>query len=849
MPSLRPPLPARAPRPVRPFLARLGLVAVLLAAGCSAPLSKQLVENQRPTVRLTYAPVDTSHAEFYVYRMYWVGFDPDGRVVHFEYCVDPPGGAGADTQWVKTGENSLSFTFSATQPESLGSAQPLSRDFHVFVIRAVDNRGLYSEPVARAFYSFGVAPVVRIDNPAPSRLIHPTVAPAVRISWTGTDFVDANGYVTEKPLYYRFKIFKRDADPRWVSWTVQPDSMRATFAPGFAGWDSTGPDSNFVQYTNLVPNSEYLFVVVAFGRSGAYSPVWSFDSNMLQMSVGFAAQLGPVITLYNSFFTYTYPSGGFPSPLDPSWAVQLQVPSGEPLTFYWSASPPPGSMMRRYRWVLDLVNLDDETERTSQNDWYHWSPWSLTTSATVGPFSGAGGDTGEVHNFYVEAEDINGLVSLGWVQFRVIRPTWERNLLIVNDTRFSVDQLSRVQPPGRADSLMAPSGAWPPRAELDTFLFARGGVRWQMTPWPTQSQPGLFQGYTYDTLGTRYGRENPTVPLSVLGQYRHIVWLTDAGGSRLDDAPTSATLPMTTLRYMSMRNRQNTLATWVNQGGELWALGGGFGNATNVYWNATANDLNGVRTYTSLTTAISPVADLVPGRFMFDLAHWRSEFRVFTAFLRFARFDQRDPTSSLPTAWKGRALTDPRYLALPELLQARTPATDPLPPFRTSSDYYINNPSYSSIGVGIEYLAYENIIHEFEQVTPDSLVERSALDTLFLAYGPAYPKQLLQAGSGVNGLMTYYHGAENGTLMFFGTSIWDHRRTQCQAMVDFVLGGMWGMTKSAAIAPPSAARMQRPTIATAGTAKAGAIPASTVFTRPSAAPQPSARSVTFKRWR
>ena len=193
-------------------------------------------------------------------------------------------------------------------------------------------------------------------------------------------------------------------------------------------------------------------------------------------------------------------------------------------------------MMRRYRWVMDLVNLDDETERTSQDDWYHWSAWSLTATATVGPFTGAGGDTGEVHNFYVEAEDINGLVSLGWIQFRVFKPTWERNLMIVNDTRLNADQVSRTQPPGRTDSLMAPSGVWPTRAELDTFLFAVGGVRWRMTPTGRLSQPGLFKGYSYDTLGTRYGQENPTIPLSVLGQYRHIVWMTDASGSRYDDS-------------------------------------------------------------------------------------------------------------------------------------------------------------------------------------------------------------------------------------------------------------------------------------------------------------------------
>ena len=837
-------------RALSPVLLALAVLAGLGSYGCSKDMKNTILPNQRPTMRLTYAPVDTTQAEFYTYKMNWVGFDADGRVIRFEYAIDPPSDAGLDTEWVATTNNEQTFNFSASIPGDPTVPQPLARDFHVFVIRALDNRGLYSAPIARAFYSFGVAPVVRIDEPAPSSLISPSVTPAVRIDWTGYDYIDPNGYVFEKPLYYKYKIFKSDSDPRWTFWLSHPDSMRTTFAPNFVGWDSSGPDSAFVQYTNLIPNSEYLFVVVAFGRSGAYSPVWNLNTNMLKMAVGFAAQLGPVITLYNSFFSYTYASGGFPSPLDPSWAVQLQVPSGEPLTFNWTALPPAGSMMRRYRWVMDLVNLDDETERTSQNDWYHWSAWSLTATATVGPFSGAGGDTGEVHNFYVEAEDINGLVSLGWIQFRVFKPTWERNLMIVNDTRFNVDQVSRTQPVGRTDSLAAPSGVWPTRAELDTFLFAVGGVRWQMTTPPDRlSQPGLFQGYSYDTLGTRQGLENPTIPLSVLGQYRHIVWMTDASGSRYDTSPTSATLPMTTLRYMSMRNRQNTLSTWVNQGGELWALGGGFGNATNTTWNNQANDLNGVRTYTSLVSSTAPIPDLVPGRFMYDLAHWRSEFRVFNGFIRVARYDQKDPTSTLPGAWQGRPLPDPRYAVLPTLLQSRTPTTDPLSlvPFRTASDYYVNNQAYSSVGLSAEYVAYENVILETEQVTPDSSYESSALDTLFLAYGPAYPKVLLQAGDGVNGMMTYYHGSENGPVMFLGSSIWDFRRTQGQALVDFVLGTMWGMTRNSMVSQPSAARVQRAPVTTAGST--GTRPASRVLARPSATPQLPARSNTFQRWR
>ncbi len=457
---------------IAPVLALAALLG-LGSAGCSKQLKNTVIPNQLPTVRLTYAPIDTTSEFFYVYRMNWVGYDPDGRVVRFEYVVDPPTAVDAVIPWVSTTNNEQTITFTATKPESLPTPghprTPRSQGFHVFAIRAVDNLGAVSEPVKRAFYSFGVAPVVQIEEPRPSNLISPAVTPAVRIRWTGKDFVDPNGFVFEKPVRYKYALYKRGPGIPWNAWLQDPDSLRRQVAPEFAGWDSTGPDSAEVQYTNLTPNSEYLFVVVAIGRSGAYSPIFDLNSNMLRMAVGLAGQLGPRITLFNSFFQFTYPSGGFPSPLDPSWAIQLQIPAGQPLTFNWTAEPPAGSIMKRYRWVLDLESLDDETPRTSQDDWYHWSPWSQTTAAIVGPFAGA--DTGEVHNFYLEAEDINGLVSLGWVQFRVYRPTFDKELLIVNDTRFNVDQYVV----NRTDTLRAPSGVWPTRAELDTFLFAVGG--------------------------------------------------------------------------------------------------------------------------------------------------------------------------------------------------------------------------------------------------------------------------------------------------------------------------------------------------------------------------------------
>ena len=114
------------------------------------------------------------------------------------------------------------------------------------------------------------------------------------------------------------------------------------------------------------------------------------------------------------------------------------MPAGQPLSFNWSARPSVAGPIYGYRWALDPASLDDETPRSGPGDWSHWSDWDLaTTSATVGPFAGT---DGEVHDFFVEAKDVTGYVSLGWVRFSPFAVTCDRDLLIVNDTRFAVDQ-------------------------------------------------------------------------------------------------------------------------------------------------------------------------------------------------------------------------------------------------------------------------------------------------------------------------------------------------------------------------------------------------------------------------
>ncbi|HYM80252.1 MAG TPA: hypothetical protein VEY91_02445, partial [Candidatus Limnocylindria bacterium] len=597
------------------------LAVLALVAGCSEKTSKMLIPNQPPTVRLTQAPVSPAPGDsvYYAYRLNWTGYDPDGRVDYYLYAIDPPSVDRVDSTWVRTERNEEFLFFPATNPDRISTSLSTASDPHIFAIRAVDNLGAMSAVVSRGFYSYTIAPIVTIVDPPAGGLA--IVSPSVRIVWRGED---PDGVFTQKPLKYKYRLFASGARPAdfpypvdepdfLVFATLNPDSLRKGYAPesrvdglSFPGWDSTNAESTEAQYANLVPESNYLFVVTGFDEAGAYDPVFS-ARNMLQLFVTFANNASPIITMFNDFFNYTYLVGGYLS--EERFAFDLEVPCGQEITFNWFATSRGGASIRRYRWVMDLVNLDDETTRSNElTDWYHWSAWSLNnTSATVGPFH----VNDETHRFYIEAEDNNNLVSLGSILFRVVCATLDRQLLIVNDTRFVADDRvgGGVRPPG---------GPWPTAAELDTFMLARGGFPWKSYPGydtdnPTLSPPGLFSRYRFDSLGTR-GLRDAIVPISTLGKYRHVVWYTDQLGAGYTANSFDRVKPITALREMSKPNRAVTLATYMRQGGKTWLSGGGIIRATLDPWHR----VNPTNMWTNRDL------ELVPGRMLYDFAHFRT---------------------------------------------------------------------------------------------------------------------------------------------------------------------------------------------------------------------------------
>jgi len=799
-------------------LALFALFTVAGSSGCDKQTGT-FTPNLAPTVRLTHAPLSSQSREQYTYRMNWVGYDPDGRVDHFLYAIDPADPDSPDATWIATTRSEEIIEFDAGEPEepiNHNANGPVTASSpHVFAIAAVDNQGMRSPTVIRAFFSTTVAPFVVIESPRPSSTKVAMITPSVRIRFNGTD---ADG-PTGKPNRYVYRLFTSNNPDfpgiDFINFATNPttrDSMRMLYAPGFGpsehcptctDWQSSGQDTTEVQYTNLVPTETYLFIVTGFDPAGAYDPVFSRSKNMLMLNVNYAGTLGPVITIFNEFFSYTYSSGGYLN--DPTRYITVEVPADSPVTFNWRARPDPGADMRRYRWALDLENLDDETPRTNQNDWYHWSSWGLgNTRATIGPFSPPPGRT-ESHLFFVEAEDNNGMVSLGIVQFTVVRPTFEKTLLIVQDCRLFGDQFvdGRWQPP---------SGSWPNKAELDSFLYARGGHPWQgaysyaSNGGPYTSTPGIFNGYDYDTLSTRQYRSG-IVPLATLGKYKYVIWYVDRSSALRTNPPHDPSRGMVALRFMCGTPDQgapNTLATYLRQGGSAWLFGGGAATATLIEWDAgTKNEY------------IDRENELVSGRFMFDYAHWRTKIetqnQVQSAVLNWnhPRFHSTSPSRG----WDG-APDYSKLLASAQYLTARQRGLvddDPPPLRRPESLWY-------AFQFDSELLTNPNfIIEDLNGDEPGGVI--STLDTVYVTLEGAQDRPIMTLYHGIDFQKMHFLSSfpdtgspppvfEPARFVFSGFPLWFFSRPQQIALVDFVLQDIWGLTREPLPRDPASYRLR-----------------------------------------
>ena len=715
------------------------IVALLLAGACARVKPFVLLPNQLPTVELTSTPAPGSVIGNYSYDIRWAGRDADGHIDHFLYAVDPPSHAGSDTAWITTTLNRRVFVFAADSLPSDSSV--FARRFHTVVVEAVDDRAGVSAPAWVSFTASNILPSIKIASPQASKLLLATVGPDFHVSWV-TD--DADGRGTHVPAQIRFKLFGTSTFPGIQTIQLNPDTLLKIAAPTFADWDSLPGSATGVDVHGLQPGTTYLLAVVAFDEAGAFSAPFTLDSNILSFSVSAAAAVGPALTVSSNYFSVGYGSGGFFSA--PNVYFHVEVPADRETVLDWTGIPTAGTFITGYRWAVDLSSLSNETPRSDEShDLVHWSQWQPGTQARLPAVHPASEPA--LHFFYLEAKDNVGALSLVVVAYTAIVASFERNLLIVDDTRFLRDvRLGSGCP-------QVPRGMWPTASELDTFLFARGGKPWKCYPAGTLSTPGIFAGYAYDSLVT-FGL-NANLNLAKLNHYRNIVWMVNGDFVLSNDV--NIRFPM--LRLLSTAGAINPLRTWIALGGRLWLMGGGVATATQIDYEVR---------FSSPNTYSSSNGELIPGRFMFNAPHWRSEITE-------DRTNRAVRSQRAVGGWAGA----PDYAQLPDVLEEKSPDTDAMAPNRTNpSDFY-------RTAFIAEYLTKPNVIAELDPVTN---VAVSVLDTLYETQGGT-------AGNG-RPIMTLYHGSETPGLVFSGFPVWYFKRAQGIAMVDWVLQRYWGLTRA-----------------------------------------------------
>ncbi len=705
-----------------------------------------LLPNARPTVEITQWPAQADSPSQYAFEFSWSASDADGAVMGFRWAVDPPRAVASETLWTATTENRRFFQF----PADSASTGAVAHRMHTLVVEAVDDRGAWSTPASVTFDATTIAPTVEITGPPPSGLGSRLVAPNVLIHWTGSD---PDGVTSRLPVEYRYRVFSASTMPAAADVAANPDTLRSLFAPAFAEWDSLPGAATSLTLSGLTPRQRYLFAIVAFDTAGASSPGFSLFENVLDLYIDTNASIGPQLTLYNDSFSYRYPSGGWFS--EPSSFVQQEFPADVPISLSWSAANSSGTFVQSYQWAVDLASIDDGTPRTNElTDLSHWSQPTLATSVQLPPFDAATSGVSAPHYFYLKATDDIGYQSLAVIEFRCRRPTFERDLLIVNDTGFPLDKLVTG---GCVDR---PRGTWPTSAELDSYLVAVGGKTWRCYPTGTRSTPGIFAGYDFDTVSTR-SIALGGMSLGRLDRYRNIVWITDFTRARNGINPIGSgafSIPM--LRALTEPGVNNSLAVWISQGGRLWLMGGGAAYASLISYKPPRGTPDNVFTEST--------GELVAGRFPYAFPHWRHEITL-NSTTRAAR------SPRAVGGWAGA----PDYGTLPPLLAEKSTATDALPPYRVNGEFYLT----SFVG---EYLSQPTRILEGLDTPADPV--HSALDTLYVTQGGL-------AGSNWP-VMTLYHGSECAPVVMSGFPLWYFQRAQAITLVDWVLQGFWGLRRN-----------------------------------------------------
>jgi len=479
-------------------------------AGCSDSDQGEFKENQPPTVWLSSAPPEGS-VEKYVVKMFWGGWDPDGEISYYEFCItdneggtfDPADTVGADS-WHTVYSNDSTFTFSADQLVDTNTTDPAA-DFvrsHTFFIRSVDRRGLASrQPAYRSFTAHTLSPEISIIVPTQVQL-NPANIPAIATyRWEATD------YISDK---------NTKQDPDSVSWILEPlkthnDDWRETFdwvrdlavdAPEWGDWVWYRAPEDSGRFWTTPPQDvgKYVFAIRAKDEAGAITPVFDEARNMRRILVSQRLN-GPILIVRNQYMG-SVKTSACNTPL-----TILDLPAGVPVQFSWTADARHyGGTPAGYRYGWDIKNLDDPEQ------WdVDFTPFPPHNADEV---AAARSDERTyyfgTHVFTIEVRDNSGYCSRVEIKVNVVQFTMERNLLVIDDFTEG-DQGGWDNPAGR--------GVLPNDDEHDEF--------WAEMLYNVQGFDPVD-----DVLEVRTGA---IIPLTQFANYKSVIWSTLGNVSSRED--------------------------------------------------------------------------------------------------------------------------------------------------------------------------------------------------------------------------------------------------------------------------------------------------------------------------
>jgi hypothetical protein len=502
----------------------LGILA-LLGSGCGK-LKDSPKANQPPEVFLSSGPPNGDPNVNYKVHFYWNGYDPDGRVDHFEYLVTDDEVTGSiiidedvyetiealdlanplvDYSWrsIEVHDTVISVPADSIPYEDVeeddiyfyGDDRFLFRAHHTFFLRAVDENGAHSVyPAYRTFTATTIAPSVTINHPHDIGGVggYDGLPPDIFFRWTGNDSV-GDGTVIE-PDSTRFVLLNKgdlgmdqQSSGRMLSF---PDSVWSKWRH----WDEVDSLNENVGgkrtlITGLTPSASggdegyYLFFVQAKDEAGAITSHYQDGANLRKLRIVSSKQ--PLVVISETVLGHRVSSH--------DQTYDFTIAEDQPLELRWRANADDyGSEITGYRYGWDILDVANDEE---------WSSWSLSNTSTEASFVSG------THTFYMEARDYSGNTTRVLFRFTVVPFTMERDLLFIDDySNLATENYGQAWPAG------------PPQ-------------NWGTFPHDNDDQKQFWDDILTEYAGYdpvvdffRVTTVNPIPPFETVAHYQNLIW-------------------------------------------------------------------------------------------------------------------------------------------------------------------------------------------------------------------------------------------------------------------------------------------------------------------------------------